>query len=289
MSYFDAIIQGIIQGLTEFLPVSSSGHLSLYQHFTGISGEASGTFSILLHMGTLLSVVIAFWKEIWDLVLTAVDMVKDLFSGKMTKESFKTGDRHMFLLYVIAETPLLLFYFISDFYNSLSDDSDIVVEGLCFLITAFLLIYSAKIAKRRKGKSGDNMTWKDALAIGVMQGIAPLPGLSRSGSTISAGLIWGVSKEQAVSFSFIMGLPVVLAANVLEAIDVIKGDTSVQWGPALVGMAVALICGIAAIITVKAFVKNDKFKFFAYYLIPMGSIVTILGIIEHIIGKTITL
>lgn len=288
VNFFDAIIQGLIQGLTEFLPVSSSGHLSLYQHFTGLSGEAGGMYAVLLHMGTLLSVVIAFWKELLDLLYEFIDVLKDLFRGKLRKESFETGPRHMLWLYVVAELPLLGFYFLSDFYNSLAADSDIIVEGACFLLTAALIIYSGICAKKVKGRSGDRMTWKDALAIGIVQGIAPLPGLSRSGSTISTGLICGVSREQAVSFSFIMGLPVVLAANLLELKDIIGGEASVEWIPALVGMAVALVSGVLAIKTVKLLVKNDKFNYFAYYLLVLGAVTVGCGIYEHLTGNLIT-
>lgn len=285
MNYLTAAIQGIIQGLTEFLPVSSSGHLSIYQHFTGINGEASGMFSVLLHMGTLVSVAVAFWKEIRELILTFVGIIKDAAGRNLTRGSFEKGPRHLFLLFVISELPLLFFYFLNDFYDSLAADSDIVVEGACFLLTAALLILSGRAAAKRKCPTeGDTMTWKQALAMGIMQGIAPLPGLSRSGSTISTGLIWGVSRDQAVSFSFIMGLPVVLAANVLELIDIIKDGISVEWGPALLGMAVAAVVGILAIKTVQLLVRNRRFTYFAYYLIALGGIVTVIGIIEHIAG-----
>ena len=132
------------------------------------------------------------------------------------------------------------------------------------------------------------MSWKQALGMGIMQGIAPLPGLSRSGSTISAGLILGVSREQAVAFSFIMGVPAVLAANILEVPAAISGEVEINWGAALIGMAVALLVGIAAIKTVKLLVKNDKFTKFAWYLIPLGIIITAIGIFEHITGTFIT-
>ena len=132
------------------------------------------------------------------------------------------------------------------------------------------------------------MTWKQALGMGIAQGIAPLPGLSRSGSTISTGLILGVSRDQAVAFSFIMGVPAVLAANVLEVPAAITGSVDINWGAALVGMFISLAVGIAAIKTVKLLVKNDKFTSFAWYLIPLGVIITGIGIFEHITGTVIT-
>lgn len=286
MDLFDAVIQGIIQGLTEFLPVSSSGHLSVYQHFTGNSGEAAGVYSILLHLGTLLAVCIAFYREIFDMIKEFFAMAKEIVTGKFDKKNM-TGSRRMIFLLIISLLPLCVFYFISDFYNSLSADNDIVVEGLCFLLTAALLLVSGKCVKAG-GATAENMTWKQALGMGIAQGIAPLPGLSRSGSTISTGLILGVSRDQAVAFSFIMGVPAVLAANVLEVPAAITGSVDINWGAALVGMFISLAVGIAAIKTVKLLVKNDKFTSFAWYLIPLGVIITGIGIFEHITGTVIT-
>ena len=286
MSIFDAVIQGIIQGLTEFLPVSSSGHLSIYQHFTGNSGEAAGVYSILLHLGTLLAVAIAFWKELWDMVKEFFSMAKEILTGKFDKNNM-SGSRRMIFLLIISLLPLCVFYFLSDFYNSLSTDNDIVVEGLCFLLTAALLIISGRCVKAG-GTTAENMSWKQALGMGIMQGIAPLPGLSRSGSTISTGLILGVSRDQAVAFSFIMGVPAVLAANVLEVPAAISGAVEINWSAALIGMAVSLGVGLAAIKTVKLLVKNDKFSKFAWYLIPFGILMAALGIFEHISGTVIT-
>ena len=287
MSIFDAVIQGIIQGLTEFLPVSSSGPLSLYQHFTGNSGEAAGIYSILLHLGTLLAVAIAFWKELFDMIKEFFSMAKEIVSGKFDKNNM-TGSRRLIFLFIISLLPLCFFYFISDFYNSLSTDNDIIVEGLCFLLTAGLLIVSGKCVKTG-GTTAENMSWKQALGMGIMQGIAPLPGLSRSGSTISTGLILGVSREQAVAFSFIMGVPAVLAANILEVPAAISGEVEINWFAAIIGMAVALLFGIAAIKTVKLLVKNDKFTKFAWYLVPLGLIIVGIGIFEKISGTVITI
>lgn len=286
MSIFDAIIQGIIQGLTEFLPVSSSGHLSVYQHFTGNSGEAAGIYSILLHLGTLAAVFIAFYGEIMEMIKEFFSMLKEIFTGKFDKNNM-SGSRKMIFLLIISLVPLCFFYFLSDFYNSLSTDNDIVVEGLCFLLTAALLIISGRCVKAG-GTTAENMTWKQALGMGITQGIAPLPGLSRSGSTISVGLILGVSRDQAVAFSFIMGVPAVLAANILEVPAALAGEVEINWGAALIGMAVSLVVGLGAIKTVKLLVKNDKFTKFAWYLIPLGIIIVGIGIFEHITRTVIT-
>ncbi len=287
MTVLDAIFQGIIQGLTEFLPVSSSGHLSLYQHFTGNSGEAAGIYSILLHLGTLLAVFIAFYGEILDMIKEFFSMVKEICTGKFDKEKLSPSRRMIFLL-IISLLPLCFFYFITDFYNSLSTDNDIIVEGFCFLLTAALLLISGKCVKTG-GSDASNMSWKQALGMGIMQGIAPLPGLSRSGSTISTGLILGVSREQAVSFSFIMGMPAVLAANILEVPAALTGEVEINWFAAVIGMAVSLGVGLAAIKTVKLLVKNDKFNKFVWYLIPLGILIIAMGIFEKITGTLITI
>lgn len=172
MSLWDAILQGIIQGLTEFLPVSSSGHLSLYQHFTGQSGEAAGLFSILLHLGTLVAVCIAFWDTIWGMVVEFFRMIGDLLKGKFTFRTTNPNRRMIFMM-IVALAPLLVFFFLRDWYTSLSADNDIIVEGLCFLATAGLLYMADHLVPGKKTAS--NMRVRDALLVGTMQGIAPLP------------------------------------------------------------------------------------------------------------------
>jgi len=286
MGYFDAIIQGIIQGLTEFLPVSSSGHLSLYQHFTGNAGEAGGIYAVLLHMGTLAAVILAFWPTIWRMIREFFLMLGEIFTGRFDRKKMSPA-RHMMLLIILSLVPLLFFYFLSDFYTSLAQDNDIVVEGLCFLLTAGLLWLSDRCVKGDKNAA--TMTAKDALAMGVMQGIAPLPGLSRSGSTISVGLMMGVSRKQAVAFSFIMGLPAVLAANLLEVPEALSGAVDIAWGPALVGMLVALVFGLLAIKTVKWLVVNDRFGYFMWYLLALGVLTVGIGVYEHITGMLVRL
>lgn len=282
MSVFDAVIQGIIQGLTEFLPVSSSGHLSLWQHFSGESGEAAGVYSILLHMGTLAAVLIAFRGEVAAMLTEALSMLKEICSGKMSTVGAHPAGRRIFLM-LISLLPLCGFYFLTDFYTSLAADNDIIVEGVCFLLTAALLLVSSRCVKSG-GRTAENMTWKDALAMGIMQGIAPLPGLSRSGSTISVGLIMGVERGEAVAFSFLMGIPAVLAANLLEVPKALSGAVEINWSAAVIGMITALLVGLAAIKTVKTLVKTDRFTYFAWYLIAVGIVTVGIGIYENM-GK----
>ncbi len=289
MSIIEALIQGIVQGLSEFLPISSSGHLSLLQYFFGISGEASASYSILLHFGTLIAVFAAFYKTIWALILEFFRAVKDIFTGKFSIKN-ASPERRMLLLIIVAEIPLLFFYFISDFYTSLSADTDIVVEGFCFLLTSALLFISDRVVKGKK--TAADMNYKDALIIGTVQGIAPLPGLSRSGSTISAGLMCGLTREYAVSFSFIMGIPPVLMANLLEIKDLLGSEFDGAPAPleplqSIIGIAVAAVVGFASIKMVNFLVKKDKFTIFAWYTLALGIVTVILGIIGLVIGHPV--
>lgn len=286
MSIWEAIIQGIVQGLSEFLPISSSGHLSLLQYLFGINGEAAASFSVLLHFGTLVAVFAAFYKTIWKLIVAFFGLIGDIFRGKFSWKNAEP-EKRMVLLLIISCVPLLAFYFLSDFYNSLSADNDIVVEGCCFLLTSLLLFVSDRCVKGTK--TAKDMTVRDALTVGVVQGIAPLPGLSRSGSTISTGLLCGLTREYAVSFSFIMGIPPVLAANLLEVKDLVKdgaGSAMAEIGvlSAVLGIVVAAVVGFLSIKMVRWLVKKDKFTVFAWYTLILGTFTVIVGIIDHLVG-----
>lgn len=284
MTTFQAIIQGIVQGLTEFLPVSSSGHLSIVQHFFGVDGESGILFSILLHVATLLAVFIAFRKLICDLVMEFFRAVKDLCTGKF---KFKTGNPNRYMVYMIilSLVPLIPAFFLKDFYEGLAADADIIVEGVCFLITAALMFLSGRWANGTK--EALDITPRDALIVGCVQAIAPLPGISRSGSTITAGMFCGMERETAVQFSFIMGMPAVLASALVELKDLNAEAFAGTSAMALIlGFIVALVVGLAAIAMVKWLVTSNKFKIFGIYLSVLGVIVLILGIIEHIMGST---
>ncbi|MBC8570960.1 undecaprenyl-diphosphate phosphatase [Zongyangia hominis] len=285
MSILNAIFQAIVQGLTEFLPVSSSGHLSLVQHFTGVSGETGIFFSIMLHLGTLIAVFVAFWPTIKRLIVEFFLMIGDIFRGRFRLKEANPY-RRMILLLIVSLVPLIPFYFLSDFYKGLASDKSILAEGICFLITAALLF----IADRRMDgrKTAKNMRFADAVAIGIAQGIAPLPGVSRSGSTISVGLMCGLKKEYAVKFSFIMGIPAVLAANLVELKDAMEvGTQGVGAAALIVGVLVSAVVGFLAIKMVQWLLKENKFKIFAYYTLILGILVITIAIIELLMGQNI--
>lgn len=287
MSFLNAIFQGLLQGFTEFLPVSSSGHLSLFQYFTGVNSEGSVLFSVLLHFGTLAAVMIAFWPTIWALIQEAVLLLRDIFTLRVTKVK-PNGKRRMIYMLILSCFPLLLVLLVQDRITALSADNSILAEGVCFLGTALLLTLADHAIPGKK--TAKTMTGGDALVIGAAQLMATLPGISRSGSTISAGLIMGLSRSYAVAYSFILGLPAVLAAGLLDLKDLMSGTgaaASLEWGPALVGMVVAAISGFFAIKLVNYIVNANKFRVFAIYTAVLGTVVVILGIIEIVTGNAI--
>lgn len=285
MSYLSAVIQGLIQGFTEFLPVSSSGHLSLYQYFTGTSSEGSLLFSVMLHFGTLLAVLIAFWPTVWQLLIEFLSIFTDLFTGRLFR-GYPRPYRRMLYFLVLSCLPLLVVPFVQDLIKGFSTDNSIIAEGCFFLITALLLTLADKAVKGIK--TARSMTAGDAAAIGVAQLFATLPGISRSGSTVSAGLLMGLDRSFAVTYSFILGLPAILAAGLLDLKDVIQaGELGIPIGPALVGMAVAAVSGLLSIKLVKYIVSSDKFGIFAWYTLILGVLVLGTGIAEHFTGHAI--
>ena len=258
MNIFEAIMQGIIQGLTEFLPVSSSGHLSLYQHFTGNSGEGALLFSAVLHLGTLVAVFTAFRKTIWELIKELGFMIKDIFTGKF-KWKEMNPPRRAIIMMIISLLMLIPFYIFKDFFEGVSEDSDIIVEGICFLYTATILFLSDRCVKGNK-KFGD-ITVKNAVTVGAFQGVALLPGVSRSGSTISGGLFCGFERETAVQYSFILGIPAILGGCLLHVKDAVDQKAmDIEPLNFAVGFIVSAIVGICAIKMVNWLVKSDKFK-----------------------------
>lgn len=286
MSILEAILQGLLQGFTEFLPVSSSGHLSLFQHFFGLDGESAVTVTLVLHMGTLIAVFVAFRQKIVKLILEFFRMIKDIFTGKF-KWKTMNPERRMIMMLIISILPLFVFYIFKDFFEGLSSDDSIIVEGIGFLYTSGLLFLStSKSCGEGKCTCGDLKT-RSAVFIGVAQGIALVPGISRSGSTISAGLLAGLKREEAVEYSFILGLPVILAGSLLEIPDVAKAADGIGVLPLLICFAVSAVAGYFAISLIKLLVVSDKFRIFAYYTLILGIVVLALGIYEAVTGTRI--
>ncbi len=284
MSVIKAIILGIVQGVTEFLPISSSGHLSLFQHFLGVSGEGSLLFSVLLHLGTLIAVFIVFHKTIFELVVEAIALIKDIFTGKFKFKELK-GKKKMLVMFFFSCLPLLLLLVpvgndmkLMDWLGGLSEDDSILVEGICFLVTGCLLLTSTYIAKKKPLNREVNTT--DAFAIGLAQVFAAgFPGISRSGSTISTGMICGVSKEYMVEYSFILGIPAIVVANIVEFKDAVEAGAQLEVLPTIVGILVATVAGIACIKLLQWILKKDMWKYFGYYCLVVGVFTIICSVI----------
>ncbi len=285
MTILNAILQGLLQGITEFLPVSSDGHLTLFQHFTKTSGEGALLFTVMLHLGTLIAVFIAYRHLIADLILEFFHMLRDIFKGNFTLR--KMGeDRRMIIMILISLIPLIGFYFIKDYFIAITQDDDIVVEGILFLFTGLLLFLADRCYKG--DRTAKNMRYSDSLLIGTFQGLAALPAVSRSGSTISVALLRGYSREYAVAFSFIMGIPAVIGANVFELKDAFEQNVSIDWLPVILGIITSAAVGFFAIKLVSWMVKSDRLIVFSYYTLTLGTIVIIIGVFEHLTGVHFT-
>ena len=283
MTYFMSILMGIIQGVAEFLPISSSGHLALFQTFFGMENmeEKYMFFTVLLHFGTLISVCMVYWRDI-------VDMIREFFLGIAALAGRKdTGvapppARRMVMLIIIATVPLFVMVFLQDAVNQLFSNS--IMVSCALLATGFILFFSDRMA--RGHKTAKNATVADALIVGCGQALAVIPGLSRSGTTISVGMMRGFDRAFAVRFSFLMSLPAVLGANVLEIKDALASNFPIEELPMyLVGVAVSAVVGYFAIRLVKSLSYKGKFGKFAYYCwaVVLGSLVA--GIVKMMLLK----
>ncbi len=275
MSIIKAIILGIVQGVTEFLPISSSGHLSLFQHFLNVDGEGSLLFSVLLHLGTLIAVFVVFHKTIFELIVDAFGLVKDIFTGNFKFKKLE-GKKKMLVMFVFSCIPLLLLLIpvgndmkLMDVLSGFSEDDSILLEGFCFLFTGFLLLSSTYISKKKTLNREVNTL--DAFAVGLAQVFAAgFPGISRSGSTISTGMICGVSKEYMVEYSFILGIPAIIVANAVELKDAVEVGAQLELLPTIIGVLVAAVVGVACIKLLQWILKKDMWKYFGFYCLVIG-------------------
>lgn len=269
MSIFEAIIQGVLQGITEFLPVSSSGHLALFQHFSKVEAESSGFIMALLHLGTLVAIFVAFRETIWALIKEALSMLKDIFTLKFTLKQMN-DERKMIVMLIVATLPLVILYPFKSVYDSIVAKGGLLLLGFCFLYTSAILFISDR---RDNGKKTvREMSYGNALFIGLFQGIALFPGISRSGSTIGSSLIVGFSKDFAVKFSFILGIPAILGGCLVEIKEAMETSVPVEILPMVIGFVVAAIVGYLSIKMIDWLVKTDKYKVFAYYTLVVGII-----------------
>lgn len=284
MDIVTVIIQAIIQGLTEFLPVSSSGHLSVVQHVTGVDGEAALVLSLVLHLGTLAAVFIAFWGTIWGMIKEFFLTIRDIFTGKFSWKNMN-GNRRMMFMVIIATVILVPFYFFEGFFTGRQGDGDIVFEGVAFMFTAMLLFLSDKFGHGTR--KAEDMTVRDAVTVGLFQVVALFPGVSRSGSTTAGGLLSGLEKQTAVTFAFILGIPAILGGSLLELGDALHSDMELDWVNLGIGFVIAAVVGILSIKLVSWLVRKDRYKIFGIYTAILGIACVIAGLWEHITGNSL--
>lgn len=279
ITVLDGLLQGLLQGLTEFLPISSSGHLSLYQHFTHNSGEGALLFTVMLHLGTLAAVVAVYYQDLWGMLKEVGRIFKEIFSGSF---SFKTqnDDRRLLYMLFFACLPMLLLILLNGVVSKVSQDDDIVIEGLGFLFTS-LLLFGASRAKPGKGGIRQ-MKAPHALIVGAFQTVASLPGVSRSGSTISSGIIIGFDRQFMAKFSFLLGIPAILGGVALEMGDAMKQQVEIPVLPMLVGILTAAVSGYFCIRLVKYILQKNRLSIFAWYTLVLGAVVVVVGLVEHI-------
>lgn len=283
MTLLESIIMGIIQGATEFLPVSSSGHLAIFKNIFGVNTDTGILFDILLHFGTLLAIFIIYRKDIGELIIegfaiigtalrNAGVFVANLFSKE--KKSYRkivTTPYRRFVLLVIVST-LVTMVIALPFEKYIGNAGNtLLVPGICLCITSFILFIADRLKSGEKDAS--TATYKNSLFVGLAQGIATLPGISRSGSTITAGLDCGFSREFAVKYSFIMSIPAILGACILEIPDLAAASlTKAEVANYIVGMAVAAVVGYVCIKAMLLMVKKNKFMGFSIYCLCAGII-----------------
>ena len=277
MTYFEAIILGLVQGLAEFLPISSSGHLALLQNWFGIDETKVLLFTVLLHVGTLISVFIVYWKDIWELIVELCITIKDLCTGKGLRLQERPV-RKLGVMIIVATIPTAIIGLVfNDFFDSLY--TSVIPIGIGLIITGFLLLIAERM--NSGNRTIENMNLRNAIFIGCVQGVAICPGISRSGSTLFGSLVCNLDRKFAVKFVFLISIPSILGSAILEAPEAIEaGVTASELGPVIVGMVVAAIAGLAAIKGMIKIVQDKKLIWFSYYVWILGAIVVLVGIIR---------
>lgn len=259
MTWIEAIILGLLQGLTEYLPVSSSGHLAIGSALFGIEGEENLTFTIVVHVATVLSTLVILWKEIdW--------IFRGLFKFRMNEET------KYVLNIIVSMIPVgIVGLFFKDYVEDIFG-SGLLIVGIMLLLTASLLVFSYYAKPRTKEK----ISMKDALIIGLAQACAVMPGLSRSGSTIATGLLLGNKKESLAQFSFLMVIPPILGEALLSGMEIVKdasaADASISVGALIAGFLAAFISGCIACKWMINIVKKGKLVYFGIYCAIAGAI-----------------
>lgn len=283
MTWLQALILGLVQGIAEFLPISSSGHLAIFKHLLGLPDveQENMFFDVLLHFGTLVAVFIVYRKDISAMIQEFLDMLHLRRAPRGTRPNVLT--RRMILMIIAATLPLFLILPFKDFLESLGGSLMSVAGAL--ILTGAILFASDRMSHGDKGIKG--VTLLDSILVGLGQALAVIPGLSRSGTTISVGLARGLDRNFAVKFSFLMSIPAVLGATILELFDAIGGVAAgaevitfsilIKY---LFGMAVAGGCGYFAMRLLRYIASKNSFGNFAYYCWGAGVLALILSFVS---------
>ena len=275
MSVLTSLLLGLIQGVAEFLPISSSGHLAIAQNLLHLNAEIPEFFDVLLHLGTLLAVFVAYWRDIVEIVAEFFRGIGDIVHHTTPKRV--PPARRMILLIIIGTLPLFAVLPVRKAVLGLSDN--MLFIGLALIATGFLLFACDLVRKGRKNAASAGVL--DAIVVGIGQVIATIPGISRSAMTISTGCFLGFERQFAVRFSFLLSIPAVLGANFLSLLDVLKTGIDASQIPVyLVGVVTAAVAGYACIRLLKFIAERGRFGAFAYYCWAAGLFTLVMNLVR---------
>lgn len=306
MNIFEAIVLGAVQGLTEFLPVSSSGHLAIFQHFFGLN-DNNLFFNVMLHVGTLTAVCAVYWRLFLRLIKSFFRILKKIFTRKF-KWGEMDADENLVMMIIIGLLPLFLLFLpigggmkIKDLADKWNSDGYLIITSISLLVTSFLLViginanrkttilYKSHGKLRADGAGRRKLNPVDAVFIGLFQAVAAIfPGISRSGSTLTAGELRKINKQRALDYSFVLGTPAIIAAALLEGKDALfpadGSAVSIEFFPTLIGIITSAIVGFLAIRLFKWLLSTNRMYYFVLYTAGAGIICLVISIIELISG-----
>ncbi|MFZ2039010.1 MAG: undecaprenyl-diphosphatase UppP [Minisyncoccia bacterium] len=266
MDYLFSTILGLVQGLTEFIPVSSTGHLIIVRSLLGLPLADSLSFDAVIQLASAFSVIFFFWRDIWRLIKS--------FLAWVFQKGCSTEDKILIMAIIVGTIPaIILGLLLEEYMDTVARNIFVVATGL--ILGSFLFYFAEKTAKQNQ-----TLTVRKGLLAGFFQCLALFPGMSRSGSTISGGLFLGLSREAAVKFSFLLSLPIILGSGLKKLLDIFQsGDLSSVEGPLLLGSIVAFVSGFFAIKFLISFLKNHTLMTFAYYRVALAILLIVFGVL----------
>lgn len=277
MSYLSAAFLGLVQGVAEFLPISSSGHLSIFQNFLGLNTAEEGHvfFDLLLHLATLIAVCIFYRRDIIEIITQGLTYIRSV-GHPVPGEKKKYPAVRLLLMMFFGTLPLFVILPFKDKVEALYNNTMFI--GFALIICGVMLFVSDRLPRRTKNEK--TMTIRDALVIGAFQAVATVPGISRSGSTITAGIATGLDRQFAVKFSFMLSIPAILGANILSIADAAEAGIDTALLPMyLVGMIVAAVSGYLCLMLLRYISRKGRFGGFAFYCSVVGIATIILSIV----------